>query len=115
MPTIEQLEAMKEFGNRREPISLTYEQLEAVKIFIRGKVGSTGQFGDFKADKSLYTGNISVCSTVDARNGYGGRTGMRPFIAIVKDGTRVTWALIDKQDGRSDITRICKNLGLRVD
>lgn len=67
---------------QRELVSFTGGQLEAVTMFIRGKVGPTVQFGAFRA-RRMDSGTITICSKVNARNGYGGMTSMRRFSAAL--------------------------------
>lgn len=98
----------------REPIQLTDEQIEAVKVLIRSKVGPTAQFGAFKANRAG-SNPISVCSTVNARDGYGGLTGYRPFMTSIKAPVNPRFALIDRRDGRPDIAKLCRDNELSVD
>lgn len=99
---------------QRELVSFTGEQLEAARMLFRGKVGPTVQFGAFKA-RRMDSGTVTTCSKVNARNGYGGMTGMRPFSAVLIHESRVAGAIVDMQDGRTDIAGLCRNVGLGID
>ncbi|MFG5120891.1 hypothetical protein [Methylorubrum sp. POS3] len=98
----------------RDQIQLTDEQIENIKVLIRGIVGPTAQFGPIKANKKG-SNPISVCSTVNARDGYGGKTGYRPFTTSIRGSEKPRFAEIDKQDGRHDIAKICRDNGLSID
>lgn len=73
-----------------EPVALTAKQRGAIERAVKEtlKDPDSAKFGDIRAGKSR-TGSVNICGLVNARNGFGGYTGMQAFTATLGEFDRV--------------------------
>lgn len=98
------------------PTSLTETQAEMVKIGIKIvlKDPDSATFGPFIAAKAE-SGEIGVCGHVNAKNSFGGYTGMSPFIGTLRTNNMFKVAQIGNNREDSEIIKtVCRKMGIQI-
>jgi dUTPase len=75
-------------AEKTDLVTLTPAMREEVAAGIKKQLKdpASAQFGPMSAARSVKTGLINVCGTVNAKNSFGGYTGAVRFIASIGDG-----------------------------
>lgn len=95
-------------------IPLTPNQLETVQAGVRGSLKDPGsaQFGKIVAAQNS-NGETAACGTVNARNSFGGYTGMKAFVASIEKSGRVTGIAIEGSGyPEGSIRTLCQRRGM---
>lgn len=102
-----------------EPMSLSKRQNEEVQKSVRKslKDPDSAQFGPIRAVKVSMTEAI-VCGFVNARNSFGGYTGMKPFSTTILADPELTMTFGSPSFGSTEnevvaILTVCEKYGIR--
>jgi hypothetical protein len=97
-------------------VTLTPAQSAALEARIREKLKDPGsaQFGKRIAGRNEL-GSIVVCGLVNARNSFGGYTGMGPYLAAISPAGMISVELISSDDfSIRYIGDLCAKQGLQI-
>lgn len=80
-----------------EPVTLAPKQRAAIERAVKEtlKDPDSAKFGEIRAGKSR-TGSINICGLVNAKNGFGGYTGMQAFMATLVESDQVKNIVFDE-------------------
>ncbi|KAB2762759.1 hypothetical protein F9K98_13270 [Brucella anthropi] len=98
------------------PVQLTESQSEQVKAAVIAKLKDPGSadFGNMKAGKDM-SGKIFVCGHVNAKNSYGGFTGMTPFGGdFTPSGSFLVGGIGGVPAVSTAIYQVCNKQGLHI-
>lgn len=100
------------------PITLTAQQQKAVRVGVVSglKDPESARFGGMIGAKDR-DGDITVCGFVNAKNSYGGYSGMSPFVGMFlkppsADFRVVEVAVSDKD--RAAVVKVCRQYGVEL-
>jgi hypothetical protein len=100
----------------RTPVSLSQAQKRQIEQGVRDvlKDPASAQFGAMAASRNEED-VITACGYVNARNSFGGYSGMKPFMGVITSGGGFTVAGIGSSDLDSRATiNVCRKFGVAI-
>lgn len=105
-----------------KPFTLPPAAIEAIKSGTAAalKDPESARFGEFRAVEDGAKGVVTVCGTVNAKNSFGGYTGMQPFIGALdfdekgKPGKFLPASFGSDKIGVSVVTEMCAARGISL-
>jgi hypothetical protein len=101
---------------RSSPVPLSSYQIVAIQEGVKAalKDPESARFGEIRAGRRP-NGDVIVCGWVNAKNGFGGYTGMEPFNGMLADPSSDRFAFASAGGGRygsEAVMEVCKMFGV---